>query len=156
MSTKMTDHVGQGSENHAYDSVQRLLKTEKLREEIRALLRFHHRPFEIYEKLNISRSEYYRHLKAIRKEDQKYILELRGSDFASSVRQCIETLQDCSRQCALIIQDAEKDSDRIAAIELRYQIELDILNVEKVGPSAVAIGTRLERVRNLQDGFIQN
>ena len=156
MNEKMSPNEGQIDPKHAYDSVQKLLKTEKLREEIRALLRFHHRPFEIYEKLGISRSEYYRHLKAIRKEDQKFILDLRGSEFARSVRQCIETLQDCSRQCALIVQDAERDADKIAAIELRYQIELDILNVEKIGPTAVPIGTRLERVRNLRNDSIQN
>ncbi len=72
----MSAREGQSTENIADNS--KLLKTERIREEIRGLLRFHYRPSEVYSKLGLSRSEYYRHLKAIRKEDQRFILALRG------------------------------------------------------------------------------
>jgi hypothetical protein len=149
----MSIREGQSSKNPA--DISKLLKTERIREEIRGLLRFHYRPSEVYSKLGLSRSEYYRHLKAIRKEDQRYIMSLRGADFATSVRVTIETLEDLSRQLALMAQDAPKDCDKIAAIEMRYQIELDILNVEKVGPSAVPIATRMSRVGEL-NSTVQN
>ena len=53
-----------------------------------------------------------------------------------------------SRELALISQDAKKDSDKIAAIDTRYQIELDILNVGAAW-TAAPLGTRYNQVRSL-------
>jgi len=127
------------------------IESSRLREEIRGMLRFHYRPYEICDKLKLSRSRYYSHLKAIRRQDEKYIDQLRGKDFATTVRLTIEALEDCSRQLAIIAQDAKKDIDKIAAIALRYQIELDILNVSRVGPTVVPIGVRIGQVRDFRN-----
>ena len=134
---KQERQTGQVDSEHSKVSAERT----RIQDEIRSLLRYYYRPREICEKLRLSRSQYYVHIKAIKRQDQKYIDALRGQDFASVVRSGIETLEDCSRQLAAIAQDARKDADKIAAIGLRYQIGLDILNVCKVGPSAVPIGT---------------
>ncbi len=126
-------------------------RTIHTREEIRGLLRLKFRPTEICNQLGLSRSGFYRHLKAIKKEDMKYIESLRGSDFASPVRMTIESLEDIVRKLIIIESQAKNYSDKIKANELRYQIELDLLNVQRVGPSAVPLGTRTNKMRKLED-----
>ncbi len=155
----MSNQEGQKRSDQSETSRASSLPTHKsiqTREEIRRLLRLKFRPAEICEELGLSRTRYYDHLKAIRKEDQKFIDSLRGANFASSVRLTIEALEDTVRDLIVISRSAKNDADKIRANELRYQIELDILNVEKVGPSAVPIGTRMTQARDLHVSTIQD
>jgi len=115
-------------------------------------LRSHGRPEEIQKLLNLTRSMYYYHLKRIRLEDLKFIDSFRGEDFATSVRLTIEGLEDCARRLIAIYQNANaKDADKIAAIELRYAIELDLLNVCRIGPTAVPLPQRIASVKKFNE-----
>jgi hypothetical protein len=131
-----------------------LEQTRETRAKIRGYLRAKSRPDEIQRELQLPRPTYYDHLRAIRREDQKYINALRGSDFASSVRLAIESLEDCVRDLYVIWHRPEcKDADKIAAIELRYQIELDLLNVQRIGPASVPYARRIQRVKEFNEAI---
>jgi len=111
------------------------------------------RPGEICTALKLSRSRYFQLTKAIRKEDEKFVAALRTADLASSLRMTIESLEDVARKLILIYETAERDSDRIEALKLRYLVELDLLNVQVHGPSIIPLARRITSVKKFNEAL---
>ena len=62
-----------------------------------------------------SRRTYFRHLKALRAEDQQWIRDQAKGEFVADYRLLIESLQEQVRQAELIRSQAEKASEKLEA-----------------------------------------
>jgi hypothetical protein len=117
------------------------------REEVRRLLRNKVRPPEIMSYLAISRTTLWRDINALRKEDGEWLEELARDEFVHAYRITIESLEETQRKLIVIAEKAQRDRDKVEALRLLKDIELDILECLAQGPTMIALRRNAEIAR---------
>lgn len=115
------------------------LQSERTREEMRRKLSGKVTKQEIMRELKLSKSAYYRHLDAIKAEDQEWLKELALDEFVSEYRKAHDMLEELERRLLGIADTAKADSHRIEAIRLCKEVELDRIALLAEGPVALAV-----------------
>jgi len=100
---------------------------------------------DVRKALGLSRSGFYRQLALIKEEDQAWLREQALGDFVFEYRKAHDTLEDLERKLLGIADKAQKDKDRIEAIRLCKEIELDRVALLAEGPTALAVRRRAKK-----------
>ena len=115
------------------------VQADRVREEMRKLLSNKASPAEVRRALGLSKSSYYRHLSTLKEEDQEWLKEMALQDFVSEYRLAHDSLVNLERRLLGLADGAKSDRDRIEAIRLCEQVELDRITLLGEGPTALAV-----------------
>ena len=121
------------------------LEVELLRQDIRRRLVGKESRLDIMRALKLSKSAYYYHLDAIKLEDQERLTEMADGGFVSDMMIAIDTLAVFETMAKAVATTATRDRDKIDAIRLAKEIELDRVTLLAEGPVALAIRKRARR-----------
>jgi hypothetical protein len=94
---------------------------------------------EVRRALRLSKAGYYRQLGVIKEEDQQWLEELALGEFVAEFRRAHDSLEGLERRLLCIADTAPRDRDKIEAIRLCKDVELDRIELLAEGPTAVAV-----------------
>jgi len=123
------------------------LRTEETKDTMRKLLRERITRAEIMAALKLSKSAYHRQLNAIRLEDAEWLGTLAQEEFVSEFRLAHENIVGIARKAREVADSAQKDRDKIDALRLAKEAELDAVTLLGEGPTVLA----LRKTRGLRD-----
>jgi len=127
---------------------------DRIREEMRKLLSNKATPDEVKRALGLSKSSYYRHLSTIKEDDQEWLKEMALQDFVSEYRLAHDSLVNLERKLLGLADNAKKDRDRIEAIRLCEQVELDRITLLGEGPTALAVRRKANKAGHDQEAEV--
>ena len=110
---------------------------------------------DVMGQLKLSKSAYYYHLDAMREEDEAWLTELAKGEFVSEMRRSLDTLDMIERMLFASAAKAQRDRDRIEALRLAKEVELDRVTLLGEGPTALAIRRRAKKELDDPKGNVQ-
>lgn len=126
------------------------LQGGQIRDEMRRLLSNKASSADVRKALGLSKSSYYRHVSIIREEDQTWLKEMALQDFVSEYRLAHDGLVSLERKLLTLADNAKNDRDRIEAIRLCEQVELDRITLLAEGPTALAVRGKAKKAEHDQ------
>jgi len=121
------------------------LQAELLRQEIRKRLVGKESRLDIMKELKLSKSAYYYHVDILKEEDQEWLTELARGEFVSEMRMSLDGLAVIWVMAMGVATNAAKDRDKIEALRLAKDVELDRVTLLGEGPTALAIRRRARK-----------
>ncbi len=92
--------------------------------------------------LHLSNASYYRHLAAVKDEDQLWMKELARGEFVSEYRRAWDSLEALQGRLIAIADTSKVEGVKIAAVRLCREIEMDRIALLAEGPTALAVRRR--------------
>lgn len=112
-------------------------------------------PAEVRKVMGLSRSGFYRQIAIIKEEDQQWLRELALGDFVSEYRKAHDSLEGLERRLLDLADNSQKDRDRIEAIRLCKETELDRITLLSEGPTALAVRKRAKEEKDGKQADVQ-
>jgi|GEM_PF-4938974 len=110
-----------------------------LREAVRQDLVNLLRPQEIARKHGVSRATLYRMLAEMRKEEVQWLEDQVKDEFLHEYRLTMDRLEEYERQLWVVAAEATRDRDKIEALRLAKEAELEKVELLAYGPTVLAV-----------------
>ena len=106
---------------------------------LRKLLRLKVSVETIIKELGISARTYFRDIECIKREDIKWINEMGHTEFLTSYRISLESIEEEQRGLRLIAMNAERDADKITARKAIIDAEVQIVELRAYGATVMSM-----------------